>query len=233
MKKTLLTIAMLALMTGGILAQESKSSGSTLNSAELSDLADLNSYTLASGVYAPQDRYGSYFQYYNNPEIRKLEAEVERLATLYHRDQHGERNFSSDKYQNLTSEEKKSVKNMMSYYSLEGYSVALTTGRGSKNADKEKSVDQKAEEYFNSTVAQYLTGDKEKSVNKGKLLDDIKKKLNSLFEMKEAEKQKDVAKLEQQLKELQSTLAERKKNKQQIIDQRLNELIGLPNTLRW
>lgn len=233
MKKTFITLAMLAIFTGGILAQESKSSGSSISGADLTDLSELNAYTLTSGVYAPQDRYGSYFQYYNNPEIRKLEAEVERLATLYHRDQHGDRNFSSDKYQNLTADEKKSVKNMMSYYSLEGYSVAVTTGRASKNPDKEKSVDQRAEEYFNSVVAQYLTGDKEKSVNKGRLLEDIKKKLNNLFEMKEAEKQKDVTKLEQQLKELQSTLAERKKNKQQIIDQRLNELIGLPNTLRW
>jgi uncharacterized protein YlxW (UPF0749 family) len=51
--------------------------------------------------------------------------------------------------------------------------------------------------------------------------------------MKEAEKQKEVTKLENQLKALQSTLADRKKNKQQIIDQRMNDLIGLPSTLRW
>lgn len=221
------------LLSGALLAQESKSSGSSSHAADLSDYGDLSAYTLASGSYSPQSRYSGFFQYYDNPEIRKLEAEVEKLAMLYRRDQHSDKKFSSDKYQNLSAEEKKSVKNMISYYSFEGYYPMPSSGRGSKNTEKEKSIDQRAEEYYNSVVAQYLTGDKEKSVNKGKLLEDIKKKLNNLFEMKETEKQKDVAKLEQELKELQSTLAERKKNKPQIIDQRLNELIGLPNTLKW
>ncbi|MBA4318332.1 MAG: hypothetical protein C0412_08020, partial [Flavobacterium sp.] len=88
-----------------------------------------------------------------------------------------------------------------------------------------------AEEYFKKMIAPFLNSDG--SVNKVKLHDEIKKDLNTLFEMKETEKQKEVTKLENQLKSLQNTLADRKKNKQEIIEQRMNDLVGLPNTLRW
>jgi hypothetical protein len=179
-----------------------------------------------------QDPIFQSFGYFNNPEIQKLEEEVERLAHVYQYDRYGKSGFSSDKYQSLTSEEKKSLKSMFGYYSL---AIDSYSGKnlGVKSTYKEKSSDTRIEEFFDKYVVPYLNNDKEKTINKQKLLDEIKKRLNNLFEMKEAEKQKEVTKLEQQLKNLQSTLAERKKNKAQIIDQRINELIGLPNTLRW
>lgn len=174
------------------------------------------------------------FGYYNNPEITKLESEVEKLASLYRKGQYENEKggFSSDKYQNLNADEKKFLKNLSNRYFFGGTSMAVAGNRSVNiQSKKDDSIDKTAEEYFNNVVVNYLSGDK--SLNKQKISDDIKKKLDQLFEMKESEKQKEVAKLEQQLRTLQSTLTERKKNKQQIIDQRMNELVGLPNTLRW
>lgn len=172
-----------------------------------------------------QDQFLQNFSYYNNPEISKLENEVSLLGNVYTREKYGRKNYSADKYQNLADEEKKNLRNAINtrFYS---YSI------GFKDADlKNKTQDQRAEELFNKVVSQYLNSDG--SVNKQKLADEIRRRLDQLFEMKEAEKQKEVTKLETQLKALQNTLSDRKKNKQQIIEQRMNDLVGLPNTLRW
>ncbi len=189
----------------------------------------LDAYLLDAS-YNAQDPFQNYQYYYDNPEIQKLEGEVESLSHVYRYERNGKSTFSSEKYDNLTQEEKKSIKNMFGYYGLAAYSISGKNNLA-KTVDKEKSPDTKNEDFFNKFIAPYL--EKDKSVNKQKLLDEIKKRLNTLFEMKEAEKQKTVEKLEEQIKSLQTTLTERKKNKTQIIEQRLNELIGLPNTLRW
>ncbi len=179
---------------------------------------------LANGNY--QDAYIQGFGYYNNPEINKLENEVSLLGNVYTRERYGRKPYSSDKYQNLTDEEKKNFRSASSSY------FRYTDRLSSKNSEAiNRTQDQIAEEFFNKTVAPNLNSDG--SVNKQKLSDEIRRRLNTLFEMKESEKQKEVTKLENQLKALQSTLAERKKNKQQIIEQRMNEIVGLPNTLRW
>lgn len=224
-----LMFLMLVVVAVSTPAQDEKDSG--LETAGYNKA--LSSYlTHSHGDYDIQDPFFQSFGYFNNPEIQKLEEEVESLAHVYQYDHYGKGGFSSDKYQNLTSDEKKSIKSMFGYYGLAVYSYSGKNS-GAKSSDKEKSSDTRMEEFFNKHVVPYLNNDKEKTINKQKLLDEIKKRLNNLFEMKEAEKQKEVTKLEQQLKNLQSTLAERKKNKAQIIDQRINELIGLPNTLRW
>lgn len=167
------------------------------------------------------------FSYYSNPEIRRLENEVDRHGNLYRWDQYGNKKYSAVTYQNLSETEKKSFRSSASNFNPEIFYKANKSG----DDEKDKTLDQRAEEYFNKMIAPYLNSDG--SVNKQKLRSEISKDLNALFEMKETEKQKEVTKLENQLKVLQNTLADRKKNKQEIIEQRMNDLVGLPNTLRW
>ncbi len=173
--------------------------------------------------------YYQSFSYYNNPEIRRLESEVERHGNLYRWDRWGNesRKYSAVTYHKLSEKEKKDFRNSASNFYRD-----YTFGNGkSKDEMKDKTLEQQAEEYFNKMIAPFLNSDG--SVNKAKLNDEIKKDLITLFELKEAEKQKEVTKLENQLKTLQNTLADRKKNKQEIIEQRMNDLVGLPNTLKW
>lgn len=187
----------------------------------------------ASGVgysYSPQElNYYQSFNYYNNPEIHKLENEVQRHGNLYRKDSYGEKKYSAVKYQNLTESEKKEFRSSAgNYYRDNSY---YRDKDKSSDEEKDKTLDQRAEEYFGKMIAPYLNSDG--SVNKQKLYEEIKKDLNTLFEMKETEKQKEVTKLETQLKSLQTMLVDRKKSKQEIIEQKMNDLVGLPNTLRW
>lgn len=220
-----------------IQAQTVVTSGSSLD--ELVNLAESN---ISVGVpvlkYASdfqfQDQYLQSFNYYKNPEISRLENEVQRHGNLYRRDQYGEKKYSATKYQGLTESEKKDFRSSASnFYRENSYAVFYQEKEKNNVEDKEKdkTPDQRAEEYFGRMIAPYLNSDG--SINKQKLYEEIKKNLNTVFELKEAEKQKEVTKLENQLKALQATLAERKKNKPQIIEQKLNDLVGLPNNLRW
>jgi hypothetical protein len=185
----------------------------TTGTTTVSDLQDFNYY--------------QGFSYYNNPEINKLENEVTRHGNLFRWDQYGNKKYSATRYRDLTESEKKDFRSSSSSYNR-GY---VAYSEKDTDDDKDKTADQRAEEYFSKMIAPYLNSDG--TVNKQKLHDEIKKDLNTLFEMKEAEKQKEVTKLENKLKSLQGVLADRKKNKQEIIDQRMNELVGLPNTLKW
>jgi len=227
--KQLIKLSLLALVLFTVTIQAQIEVDSAIATANYSRA--LGAYSLNSGRYE-QDPFQVYqsFGFYNNPEIQKLEDEVENMAHVYRYENNGKSAFSSDKYSSLSADEKKSIKNMFGFYGLAAFSYSGRNS-GSKNSEKEKSTDTRMEEFFNKFVVPYL--EKDKSINRQRILDEIKKKLNTLFEMKEAEKQKDVEKLQKQLQSLQSTLSERKKNKPQIIDQRLNELIGLPSTLRW
>lgn len=194
----------------------------------------VTNYATTTGSTALADyyqdvNYYSNFSYYNNPEIRKLENEVDRHGNLYRWDQYGNttRKYSAVTFQNLSDKEKKDFRSSASSF----YRDYSFNNDKAKDEIKDKTLDQQAEEYFNKMIAPFLNSDG--SVNKPKLQDEIKKDLNTLFEMKETEKQKEVTKLESQLKSLQNTLADRKKNKKEIIDQKMNDLVGLPNTLRW
>jgi hypothetical protein len=186
----------------------------------------------ASDTYVIADaqelnNYYQNFNYYNNPEINRLENEVTRHGNLFRRDIYGKNNFKALRYSGLSESEKSDLRNSASSFYRENISVK----NKEKDVEKEKTPEQRAEEYFNKMIAPFLNSDG--SINKQKLHDEIKKDLNTLFELKETEKQKDVAKMEKDIKALQNILSERKKSKQEIINQKMNELAGLPNTLKW
>ena len=68
---------------------------------------------------------------------------------------------------------------------------------------------------------------------KPKIINDLKSKLDQLFDMKEKARSLEVEFLEQELAQLKESLKVRKSNKGDIINRRLNELIGKGDYLDW
>jgi hypothetical protein len=68
---------------------------------------------------------------------------------------------------------------------------------------------------------------------KPKIINDLKSKLNQLFDMKEKARNLEVEMLEKELAQLKKSLKVRKNNKSEIINRRLNELIGKGEYLEW
>jgi len=68
---------------------------------------------------------------------------------------------------------------------------------------------------------------------KPKIINDLKSKLNQLFDIKEKARSLEVEFLEQELAQLKEALKVRKSNKSEIINRRLNELIGKGDYLDW
>lgn len=68
---------------------------------------------------------------------------------------------------------------------------------------------------------------------KPKIINDLKSHLNKLFDMKEKSRAVEVEMLEKELTQLKESLKVRKKNKSEIINRRMNELIGKGDYLDW
>jgi hypothetical protein len=68
---------------------------------------------------------------------------------------------------------------------------------------------------------------------KQKIASDLKTVLNQLFDMKERSRTLEVEHLEKELKQLKESLKVRKQSKNEIINRRLNELIGKGDYLDW
>jgi len=69
--------------------------------------------------------------------------------------------------------------------------------------------------------------------DKQKISSDLKSRLNQLFDMKEKARTLEVGLLEKELAQLKESLKVRKKNKSEIINRRMNELIGKGDYLDW
>lgn len=69
--------------------------------------------------------------------------------------------------------------------------------------------------------------------DKQKISSDLKSRLNQLFDMKEKARSLEVELLEKELAQLKESLKVRKMNKGEIINRRLNELIGKGEYLDW
>jgi hypothetical protein len=68
---------------------------------------------------------------------------------------------------------------------------------------------------------------------KQKIVSGLKTVLNQLFDMKERSRTLEVEHLEKELKQLKESLKVRKQSKNEIINRRLNELIGKGDYLDW
>lgn len=62
--------------------------------------------------------------------------------------------------------------------------------------------------------------------DKSKIKEEIKSKLNALFDIRTKVQELRVKRLENEVKELKATVEKRKANKSQIVEQRLNQIIG-------
>ena len=71
------------------------------------------------------------------------------------------------------------------------------------------------------------------TVDKSKIKEKLRNKLNELFDLKEQTKKQDVERLEKRLKSLKHSLSVRSKNKDKIVNRRLNQLIGEDKYLDW
>lgn len=69
--------------------------------------------------------------------------------------------------------------------------------------------------------------------DKQKIVTDLKSNLNELFDAKEKSRSLQVQVLEKELVQLKESLRVRKQNKNEIINRRLNELIGKGDYLDW
>ena len=72
-----------------------------------------------------------------------------------------------------------------------------------------------------------------KDDQKNGLISKLKTKLDELFEMKEKERALNIEMLEKELTQLKESLSVRKQHKTEIINRRLNELIGRDDYFEW
>ena len=72
-----------------------------------------------------------------------------------------------------------------------------------------------------------------KETEKVKIKQDLQKILGELFDLREKDREEEMKHLNQKLDHLKSVLAERKKKKKEIVDRRLQELIGEKDVLIW
>jgi hypothetical protein len=72
-----------------------------------------------------------------------------------------------------------------------------------------------------------------KSNEQQKIKTQLRGELEQLFDLKEEERRLEVEMLERELKKLKVSLEARKKNKVEIINNRMNELIGMNDYLDW
>ena len=69
--------------------------------------------------------------------------------------------------------------------------------------------------------------------DQSKIKSDLSNTLSQLFEMREAQKQEEVKQLEERLQDLKESLQMRKQNKEEIVNRRIQELLGNSKYLRW
>ena len=69
--------------------------------------------------------------------------------------------------------------------------------------------------------------------NRQKIKQELRNKLNELFELREKERKLEFENLENRLNELRETLEDRRKNKDEIVKNRLLELTGEEKHLKW
>jgi len=126
-----------------------------------------------------------------------------------------------ERYQDLLQE--------MSFSGYEMYGGFMET------SEKERyQTDKQIEEMEVRTEALGVRYEHSTSENeKQKIISDLKSVLNQLFDLKEKSRSLEVEQLEKELKQLRESLNVRKQSKNEIINRRLNELIGKGDYLDW
>lgn len=101
---------------------------------------------------------------------------------------------------------------------------------------REKEIHKREQKIFESEVRAEALAAKykqAKAAEKNKIKENLRKELNVLFEQKEERRQEEVKQLADELKELKKSLAIRQKNKKEIIERRLQDLLDEDQYLDW
>ncbi|RJP70836.1 MAG: hypothetical protein C4539_05895 [Ignavibacteriales bacterium] len=83
------------------------------------------------------------------------------------------------------------------------------------------------------TVALGAKYQKVNDAEKARVKEELKKKVNELFELKESERKEEYEQLRKKLDELKETLEERQKFREEIVKRKMEELIGESKHIRW
>lgn len=103
----------------------------------------------------------------------------------------------------------------------------------SENDKKSRERSKKIMELEIDTEALGVKYQSEKGGDKQKIKDELRVKLNDLFELRESERKEEFESLEKRLNELRESLSERRKNKDEIVKNRMRELTGEEKHMRW
>lgn len=87
-------------------------------------------------------------------------------------------------------------------------------------------------EYRSFQLAEKFRESKDEK-EKSKIKNDLSVVLSDLFDLREKDREEEIKHLNEKLENLKSVLAERKKKKKEIVDRRLQELIGERDVLIW
>jgi spermidine/putrescine-binding protein len=74
---------------------------------------------------------------------------------------------------------------------------------------------------------------KSDSITQPKLRNELAGVLNELFDIKETKKEAEIKQLEKRLKELKESIQARKQNKNEIVERRMQEMLGDSRYYRW
>ena len=101
---------------------------------------------------------------------------------------------------------------------------------------KEKEAHEREQKIFEAEIKTEALAVKYETAKEGQkqsIKNDLRKELNKLFEIKETRRKQEVEQLEQELKKLKKSLVARQKNKNNIIERRLQELLDEDEYLDW
>ena len=94
-------------------------------------------------------------------------------------------------------------------------------------------MQERAMEAQSQTLAAHIRALPEDSPEREALTDDLRQKLEEIFSMKEENRRRETEQLEKELSKLRDQLRKRERNREEIIDRRLKELIGERQALDW
>jgi len=101
---------------------------------------------------------------------------------------------------------------------------------------REKAIYERERKIFEAEVkteALAVKYEQVKESEKTKIKKDLRRELNNLFNQKEERRREEVEQLEKELRELKKSLSARQKNKKDIIERRLQELLDEDQYLEW
>jgi len=185
------------------LPQETKSSSGTLAQV-YTDLTQ--TYSLQGGELSKKEEEERLSRL--TPEVRAKMEEIKKL--------------NKNKYNQL-------LRSSFPFGVMRNYSGVLEDVglfNAGENQKKEKELEIDAE----LLALKYKAAD---ANSQQKMKNDLTNTLNQLFDIREAQKQDEVKRLQKRLQELQESLQARKQNKNEIVQRRIQELLGDSKYLRW